>query len=481
MPLQQLPVQNALVGGKYRLGEIIGSGGVGTVYRATHLWTERQVAVKVLEPSLPHFELLRDAFLREARAAVQLDHPNVVDVLDMGEDDAHTTYLVMELLDGPTLREVLLEQGRLSAQDMFSILLPLIEALEKAHELGIVHRDFKPENIILSVDALEGSTPKLLDFGVAQVLREPRSRGLASRDDVVIGTPQYMSPEQARDDRALVGPHTDVWGVGIVWYECLTGHPPFDGEAALDVLTAVCEAPIDFSEIPDAHVPILRDALHRSIEGRIQSLLELRARIEDAGLVTPPDPGRRTSGSSWPSPAKRPSYIRRTLRGVGPSEQVGTDARPAQLDSELLSLPLTSHRKALAGGIALAFAIGLAVWWTMGGLEPEPKASGEPARLEAPSPEIQESPSEMRPAPNIRSEDRVTGGESESGASAEEPEPATPSSQPAAPSQAMAASEPAPPKAKPAAPGEARTTELKRPSSTPSPSYEKPPDLVTEW
>jgi len=144
--------QDSVIGGKYRLGPVIGSGGVAAVYRATHLWTEREVAVKLLDPTLPHFELLRQGFLREARATVQLDHPNVVEVLDMGEDNWETVYLVMELLEGPTLRDVLLECGQLSEEYTLSILLPLVDALEKAHQLGIVHRDFKPENIMLSLD-----------------------------------------------------------------------------------------------------------------------------------------------------------------------------------------------------------------------------------------------------------------------------------------------------------------------------------------
>ena len=112
--------------------------------------------MKVLDPTLPHFERLREGFLREARATVQLNHPNVVDVLDMGEDGRDIAYLVMELLRGPTLRDVLLEQGHLGEEDTLAILLPLVDALERAHELGVVHRDFKPENIMLTLDAHGG-------------------------------------------------------------------------------------------------------------------------------------------------------------------------------------------------------------------------------------------------------------------------------------------------------------------------------------
>lgn len=492
MPLQRL-FQDALVGGKYRLGPVIGSGGVGTVYRATHLWTERHVAIKVLDPGLPHFAQLRDAFLREARASVQLDHPNVVDVLDMGEDDAHNTYLVMELLDGPTLRDVLLEQGRLSPDDTFAILLPLIDALIKAHELGIVHRDFKPENIILSVDAFEATTPKLLDFGVAQVMRETRARVLGAPDDVIVGTPQYMSPEQARDQRGMIGPHTDVWGVGVVWYECLTGHPPFDGESAIEVLTAVCEAPIDFSEVPESHVPILRDALERSPRKRIESLDALKDRIEAGGLI-PPSTGTRAKVSSWPSSETRPSYVRHTLHGVGPTERVLSGPRPVQLDSELLSLPLTSHRKAMIGGVALALAVGFAAWWTIGGrigrspsLPPEdvPHAATsvsdqpelpaidvgprEPIDLEAPVAEELESKQAEGLEP-------VAGSEPE-------PEPAEELRTPVEANAEQAGKRPqetADSTSKPSTPSSLRPA--RRRQSPPSgPTYDKPPELVTEW
>lgn len=481
MPAQLLPFQDALVGGKYRLGPVIGSGGVGTVYRATHLWTEREVAVKVLDPSLPHFDQLRDAFLREARTTVQLDHPNVVDVLDMGEDDAHTTYLVMELLDGPTLRDVLLEQGRLSSEDTLAILMPLIDALEKAHELGIVHRDFKPENVILSVDAFDVTTPKLLDFGVAQILRETRPRRVGTRDDVIVGTPQYMSPEQAHDDREHIGPHTDVWGVGVVWYECLTGRPPFDADTALEVLTAVCEASVDFTDVPEAHVSILRDALHRSPERRIKSLSELRARIEESGLVARPGSGKRAAVSSWPSPETRPSYVRRTLHGMGPSGRGRTDGRSAEVDSELLSLPLASHRRAVVGGLALVLAVGLAAWWTIGRPGPEAPMRAEPAVVDAPTPQAETLAAPLHVDP-MTATGETPAAEPDSPVLAEEAtrDPAVPqvaNPDPGRPSIERAPDAPI----KPASAASAPPSRAKPQEPTPSRNYEKPPELVTEW
>ncbi len=472
---RSLPTQDALVGGKYRLREVIGSGGVGTVYRAIHLWTEREVAIKILDPSLPHFDQLRDAFLREARATVQLDHPNVVDVLDMGEDRAGTTYMVMELLNGPTLRDMLLEQGRLSVSDTAAILLPLLDALEMAHQREIIHKDFKPENIILSVDAFDVMTPKLLDFGVAQSLRESRPRGLDTTRDVILGTPHYMSPEQAQNHRHLMGPQTDVWGVGVVWYECLTGRCPFDGDTPLEVLASVCEAPIDFEGLPEEQVPFLRSALERSTSKRTPNLSILRSQLEDSGALGPGSSVQRIAMSSRPSQNERPSYVRRTLQGVGTFESKETGPRAVQVDSELLTLPMTSQRKAALGGIALAIAVCAAAWWTIVGHPvetPAPVASTPPAgaqkqrAVEAePNPEPEPEPEPTaEPEPQFEPEAELVPDE-EAIDQKQLRSPALP-----------AKAEPAPPATK-FKPRKARVR--KRPSS--SPEYQKPPDLVTEW
>lgn len=465
---------DTLIGGKYRLGSVIGSGGVATVYSATHIWTEREVAVKVLDPTLPHFDQLREGFLREARATVQLDHPNVVDVLDMGEESWETVYLVMELLHGPTLRDVLLERGRLSTRDTLVVLLPLVDALIKAHELGIVHRDFKPENIILALDSCGAVTPKLLDFGVAQILRDVRSRSSSSRSDVSMGTPQYMSPEQARDERASIGPHTDVWGVGVVWYECLAGCSPFDGDNTMEVLEAVCEAPIDFAAIPKAYVPLLQDALRRSPSQRIRTLLELKARIDDTGLAQPSTPPPPTLISSWPSSPAGESHVQRTLSGMGPRQFVPSAPRVPQIDSELLHVPFRSNRRAAVGGLALAVAVALAAWWTVRRPVEMTKAPAdgviteaeEPAGLAKPSSPSAEAlplapkqaPSETAPAPDP-----------------EPPAQAHPVEEPVA-GPAPKVSQPPPRKAQ-------RRNRLERRASPPSEGseYRKPPDLVTEW
>ena len=467
------PMQRGdLIGGKYRLGPVIGSGGVATVYRATHIWTEREVAVKVLDPSVPHFERLREAFLREARATVQLDHPNVVDVLDMGEDDWATAYMVMELLQGPTLRDVLLERGRLSETDTLTVLLPLIDALEKAHELGIVHRDFKPENIMLVQDAHGIVTLKLLDFGVAEILQDVRSESLRDRNDIIMGTPQYMSPEQARDQRALVGPHTDVWGVGVVWYECLTGRAPFDGDTSMEILEAVCESPIDFESLPEGYAAILRDALHRSTERRIGSLSALKTRLEEMGIELPSIPPPDPAVSSWPPGALGETGMQRTLTGLGPKELLSAppSGPEAQVDSELLNLPFKSQRKLALAGVGFVLAAVMAAWWTV----------RDPVEEPQPIVRIPENSFQSEPEPEPEPEPEAV--------PEPEPEPELEPEPEAVPETARV--EPVEVRSKPSVPKAQRKPKTQRkkapkrrpaPTAPEDPGHTKPPDLVTEW
>ena len=473
-----------LIGEKYRLGPVVGAGGIATVRRATHIWTERDVAIKLLDPTLPHFEQVRAGFLREARATVRLDHPNVVDVLDMGEDGWDKVYMVMELLNGPTLRDVLLERGKLEEEDALAILLPLLDALERAHELGIVHRDFKPENIMLPLDAYGVVTPKLLDFGIAEIVRDAQPQRLSDPAGVIMGTPEYMSPEQAGDHRELIGPHTDVWGVAVVWYECLTGHPPFDGESNEEILHAVCEAPIDFGAVPEKYVMILRDALHRLPGSRMASVSELKARIEQMGFTRETITPAPTSQSSAPPPVGENRPRKRTLAGLGPDTLYPLSPSPIRLDPELITLPTKSNSKVWLAAIGLAAAVAFAAWWTVRDPGAVPPAAWESV-VAQPEPEQESQAAEPALDAPAAEEDRKLGLEVpvealtalEGGSVAE----ATPS--PAEATAPPEASAPALKKAKPTR-KKPRNKAPSRPAGPPAADderYPKPPELVTEW
>jgi serine/threonine protein kinase len=236
--LRELDRIGSQIAGKYRLEMILGRGGMGTVYRATHTWTGRPVAVKLLHHELAHDAQSVTRFLREARAAAAVRHPNAVDVLDMGQDETGAAYLVLELLEGDTLGAYLETHKPLPVEEAVSCLVPVLEALEELHHAGVVHRDFKPANIFLAKGMRGGIIPKLLDFGVAKVIEGNAS--MVTTTGIVVGTPAYMAPEQAAGT-GNVGPWTDIWAAGTVLYECLTGELPFSAPTPslmlVDVMT----------------------------------------------------------------------------------------------------------------------------------------------------------------------------------------------------------------------------------------------------
>lgn len=504
--LDLVPLNDTLIGEKYRLGPVLGSGGVATVYRATHLWTEREVAVKLLDPTLPHFDRVRQAFLKEARATVQLKHPNVVDVLDMGEDDWETVYMVMELLHGPTLRDVLNERGRLSQRETLEVLLPLIDALEKANEMGIVHRDFKPENIVLTYDVNGVMTPKLLDFGIAEILQDARSQGFAGSGDVIMGTPQYMAPEQACDDREGLGPHTDVWGVGVVWYECLAGQVPFVADSVEETLRAVCGDRIDFTPIPQGHVPLLREALRQPPEQRIRSFAELKARIRNLGLADFSAPQKAPIPSYSRSVELDPGLSQGTLIGLPASEPppvvhsaMRPVARPKALqlsDAEFPEdLPVRPSRKAKLAAVSVALALALGAWWLVRGPAEEPSRVAEPAIAE-PKPEPRQAEATLALTLPAASEEAAADVVAESPARSDTEVPANTDAE----ARVKAGGEPAElservdevavaPKPMAAKPAKRRKSRRKKPAPEPQQKsassdglqYRKPPELVGEW
>ncbi|MEZ4335302.1 MAG: serine/threonine-protein kinase [Sandaracinaceae bacterium] len=234
-----------LVGDRYRLESIIGSGGMGAIFAGRHTWTERPVAVKILHPEVERADAAVRRFFREAKSAARLSHPNVVQILDMGETPDGVPFLVLELLEGEPLSDRV-ERGALDPDEALRAMLPVMDGLRRAHELGIVHRDIKPENIFLSVDGAGRAVPKLLDFGITKLL-DPQD-SFTTDTGVVVGTPFYMSPEQAMTPERVDG-QTDVWAVGVVLYELLRGDVPFDADLPFRLLRmVVAEEPLPLAE-----------------------------------------------------------------------------------------------------------------------------------------------------------------------------------------------------------------------------------------
>jgi len=247
-----------ILGDRWVLLERIDAGAMGEVFRAEHQVLGHAVAVKVLLPEMTRDQGAIDRFLREARIAAKLRHPNVVRVEDYGLSSDGRPYLVMELLRGESLARLLARTPRLRPSVVLALVHQIADALDTAHAAGIVHRDLKPENIFLSGPA-EALTLKVLDFGVAKFTDALAAGGGATASNTLVGTPRYMSPEQARASRTLDG-RSDLWALGILAYEMLTGRHPFEGEAIAELLVAILTHPI-------APPSALRPALPVAIDG----------------------------------------------------------------------------------------------------------------------------------------------------------------------------------------------------------------------
>ncbi len=240
------PLIGRSLGGKYTISALIGAGGAGSVYRARHVMLQKDIAIKVMHPSLRKDPTFGARFHAEALAASKLDHPNVLRVLDFGEEPDGLLYIAMELLVGTELR-ALLWQGRMPLPRALDITCQICAALSAASEVGIVHRDIKPENVVITSSRDdEGDTVdlvKVCDFGLAQIVKSGAdAAGEARASSYIAGTPEYMSPEQVRGEE-LDG-RSDIYAVGIVLYELLTGRVPFEGEVAVEILRAHLQKPV---------------------------------------------------------------------------------------------------------------------------------------------------------------------------------------------------------------------------------------------
>jgi serine/threonine protein kinase/CheY-like chemotaxis protein len=223
----------AVLGGKYRLDDLIGSGAFGSVYRARHVDLAHDVAVKVLLTAARSGSEARARFQREGIAACRVKHPNAVAVTDFGVTDSGAAFLVMELLQGRSLYDEMKEVGGFTAPRCAEILTPLCSALAEAHAAGIVHRDIKPANVFLQRTA-RGETVKVLDFGIAKMADEDARSGILTVDGGILGTPAYMAPERFRGDP--IDGAADVYSVGVMLYQMLTGRLPFPCDAELMAL-----------------------------------------------------------------------------------------------------------------------------------------------------------------------------------------------------------------------------------------------------
>jgi serine/threonine protein kinase len=315
----------ALLSGRYQIKRLCGEGGMGRVYEAEHVEIGKRVAVKVLHPAYSRTPDLVERFRREARAASRIEHPNVVNVTDFGTTDDGSLFFVMEYIEGIELGLLIHREGPLPPVRALRIAEQMCEALQAAHDVGVIHRDLKPENILLlglgganrtppSGQSSPGIDPrepvdfvKVLDFGIAKsadMEENPKAGKRLTRPGVAMGTPEYMAPEQAAGHPA--DPRSDIYAVGSIMYEMLCGAPPYEGENVMEVLhKKASEPPKSLLEwrpaLPPAVVALVERAMARSPQDRPKSMAELAYEIhtiETALVMTPAPMPLTTPGAS---------------------------------------------------------------------------------------------------------------------------------------------------------------------------------------
>jgi eukaryotic-like serine/threonine-protein kinase len=424
----------ALVGttldGRYILGAHLATGGMGAVFRATHVYMRKEVAIKVLRPDLTASGEIVERFRREAEIAASLDHPNIVRVSDFGRSPEGYLFLVMELLHGESLFDRIRREGSLPPDEAVPILVQICHALEAAHARCVVHRDLKPENVFLARNAQGGETTKILDFGIAKIA-DAANVG-TTQAGMVVGTPEYLAPEQALG--VAVDARADLYAVGLIAWRTLVGRHPFKAEDARGLLMmqasrpvpAIVEARPELGEYPALATAIAR-ACEKDVAARTPTAGALAAELADAlGPAWVPVANPTSTPAPPRTPAPRPSSrFVPFLPGLEVPPAVPVEPTPTPILAPRSPAPAarvaraalalfrarvaeaaarTPRRARFAAGVvaALAVAIALAVVW--GDRAPHDGAA--------------EGPSQRSAAPKGAAPTRVTPAASLSGESA---------------------------------------------------------------
>ncbi|HZK86750.1 MAG TPA: protein kinase, partial [Syntrophomonas sp.] len=263
-------MDNTILGGRYELLEIIGEGGMAKVYKAHCRLLDRIVAIKILKDEFSKDKGFVEKFRTEALSAARINHPNIVNIYDVGQED-DIYYIVMEFVDGKTLKEVISNEAPLSVEHATDIAIMICDGVHHAHEKGIIHRDIKPHNILIT----EHGMVKVADFGVARAI----SNATITYGNNIVGSVHYISPEQAKGEP--VNRTTDIYSIGCVLYEMLTGRPPFNAESAITVALKHIHDEVPSprklnSNIPIALEGIILKAMQKSPSQRFSTAEEMR-------------------------------------------------------------------------------------------------------------------------------------------------------------------------------------------------------------
>lgn len=363
-------VTGSVVGGKYRVDRVVGEGGMGVVCLGTHLALGQRVAIKVLAAHVLGNEVAVARFEREARMSASLAHEHIVRVFDFGRTDEGAPFLVMEFLEGEDLATRIERDGPIAVDEALALLAQACEGLAEAHAHGLVHRDLKPSNLFLARRATGATVLKVIDFGIAKDGAAAPAHAMTRTNDVM-GSPQYMSPEQVRDAKNLDA-RTDVWSLGATFYEALAGVPVFEAESLTDLLVQIATAPVPSLRARRAEVPadveaVLLRCLARERDARYATMADLLADVR-ALLAAP----RRVSVGST-SLAAAATVNAADGEAPSPFAQVrGKTSRPTRI--------------AVGVGVGVVALAALAFVGARARTQDERAGYTEPARTTAPSP-----------------------------------------------------------------------------------------------
>jgi serine/threonine-protein kinase len=359
-----------LIDGRYQLTRQVANGGMASVYEANDTRLDRKVAVKIMHPHLAQDEAFVNRFIREAKAAAALSHPNIVAVQDQGwnQNGVPAVFIVMELIEGHTLREYLNERGRFEIKDAINYLTPILSALAAAHDLGIVHRDMKPENILISK---EGRV-KIADFGLAR--GELIGSTMTAESSVILGSVSYLSPEQVQ--RGVADSRSDVYAVGIVAFEMLTGEKPFTGDSPIQIAYMHVNQEIPSlrskrKEIPEALDTLISKATDRDPDKRPRTAGEFLKSLESIQSEIDPKTNQMKLALDLPMEPIKEKPRGKMKKAVEKEKEESIEVkettqeiRAAKEKKKKASKRVRRNRKV---AIILAIALGIGGWYTLVG------------------------------------------------------------------------------------------------------------------
>ena len=357
-----------LIDGRYQLLRQVANGGMATIYEALDTRLDRKVAVKIMHAHLAQDEAFVSRFIREAKAAAALTHPNIVAVQDQGwnQNGVPAVFLVMEFIEGDTLREYLNERGRFEVKDAINYLTPILSALAAAHVLGIVHRDIKPENILISKDG----RIKIADFGLAR--GELIGSTMTAESSVILGSVSYLSPEQVQ--RGIADSRSDVYAAGIVAYEMFTGEKPFIGDSPIQIAymhvnEAIPRLRSKRKEIPQGLDDLIASATAKNPDDRPRTAGDFLARLQTIQIELDPKKSQLDLGLDLPVEPIR-EKARKKIKDEPIKEEtveVKETTRELKRKEEKKKRASARVRRNRKVALILAIALGIGGWWTLVG------------------------------------------------------------------------------------------------------------------